>query len=359
MATKRGLCPYCKINNIQHSIFLVNPEASSVYCGTNMHQISPQEAIKNYERYMQGLIKKADDTLNVVCNPALAYQEYADVIEIDNSYVRPYLGRLLCLVYMSKVRKNHLHEAKLLLEVGTEETFTKVSDFPVIFNALRNIVKVTEEYLGALKKKLTFRQYFYDTDCLALYFTHIVEAEEFENAVFDAVNSLKKKDNSEKYSSFLNYMDEKISEKEKILKDTEFVLVNGKTYKFDKCNTFKGVSTLTEVKKKKLVDTKTSLYRMATLDIENKNLRYINDIIFKDYTKTITAKKHATAWFIVFYVLSLASGISIYFAKANFTAFVICILVTAIFFVLGVIFMSLVIYWSVLINKKRRKLEIY
>ncbi|MCR4912062.1 MAG: hypothetical protein K5925_06090 [Bacilli bacterium] len=357
MATKRGLCPYCKINNIQHSIFLVNPEASSVFCGTNMHQINPIVAIRNYEHYMEKMIAKADNTLNVVCNPYLAYQEYADVIEIDDSYIEPYLGRLLCLVYMSKVRSSHLIDAKLLLEVGIEKNFTKISDAQLVFSFLRRIVKVTEEYLTAVRKRLTFRQFFYDTDCLKLYLTHVAEAKEFENVIYDATNVIKKKYENEKINTFLNYLAEKISEKEMYLGDYEFITVAGITYKYDKTNLDYSV----EIKncKKKTIDAKTSRYRMASLSPEAKNMRFIKDEVFKDYTSMIRAKKAAVVWFILFYIAFAACGACAYFFKDNFHLFIIFVAASGLLFVLGTVFLSLNISWSSQINKKKRKLEVY
>lgn len=358
MATKRGICPYCKNTNITHSFFLVNPEATTVFCGTNMHQINPVDAINAYEACINKLIEKADNTLNVVCNPYLAYQEYADVIEIDDSYVRPYLGRILCLVYMSKVRKSHLLDAKTLLEVGLEKKLNNIEDAPVVFSHLRKIVHVVEEYLNAVKRKLTFRVYYYDVDCLTIYLTHVAEAKELENAVFEAVNDLKKKYDNSKIDTFLNYMDEKIAEKERILNDYSYVTVDGKTYKFDKCDAdFRAI--VKQDTKKGTIDTKTSRYRMATLKEGNKDLRYIRDEIFKDYTKTIKAKRRSTFWFIFFYIVALIFGASIYILKGEFYPFILAIVVTSILLILGTVFMALAISFSAQISQKKRKLEVY
>lgn len=358
MATKKGICPYCKNNNIAHSVFLVNPEASSCFCGTNMHQINPQEAIDAYESYINKMIKKADDTLNVVCNPSLAYQEYADVIEIDDEYIRPYLGRILCLVYMSKVRKSHLIDAKTLLEVGLQKNFGKVDDSPVVFSHLRKITHVIEEYLNAVKRRLTFRIYFYDVDCLKLFLTHVAEARELENSIFDAVTTIKKKYQNEKVDTFLNYMDEKIAEKERILSDYSFLTVEGKSYKFDKCDVeFK--ASVKEETKKGVVDTKTSRYRMASLNPEDKNLRFIKDEVFKDYTKIIKAKKRSTFFFIFFYVATITFGVSIYIIRDYFFSFIAAIVATGLLFILGTIFLIIAISFGAQISQKKRKLEVY
>ena len=353
MATKRGMCPYCKSRHY----FLVNPEATVCFCG-NYHQMEPELAINTYENYVNNAVAKADDTLEVVCNPILAYKEYADVIEFDDSITKAYLGRILCLVYMSKVRKAHIDDARILLNTGTDKYFKKPSDAPLIISYLRKTVRVVEDYLTAVNKRLTFRDYFYGLDCLTLYLTHVQEVIDFENEVLETALFVKKKYESEKIDALLNFLDEKISSKERILKDYSHILVTGDYYKFNKIEHDKTASVVQVPKKH--IDTKTSRYRMASLDIaENKTKRYIKDEVFKDYTDTIRARKFSFFWFGLFYTLAAASGICIYAFKDDFTLTIVSILGLSVFFILGTIFLILNLFWGSLINKKKRKLEIY
>ena len=357
MATKRGICPYCKNEYIHNSIFLVNPEAVNCFCGSNMHQITPKEAIDAYNNYILKAIEKADRLLEVTCDPVGAYAAYGEIIDIDDTVLHAYLGRVLCLLYMSKTRKSYLAEARVLLEKDSDTNgITHLVNSPMVFSFFRKIVTVIEEYIQAVKKVLTFRKYFYDTDCLALYFTHIHDALILEESIYDFSTEIQDKDNgAHDYDAFIKVLEEKIKEKERILFEYDFVTTDGLTYKYVK-PTVNNHSSEIVLLTNPMVDTKTSRYRMATLSPNDKNRRYITDEIFKDYTKVIKARKGCIAWSIVFYFLSLASGICVYLFKDVFLYFILAIVGTAIFFILGTIFLILIITWGYQISEKRRKM---
>ena len=356
MATRRGICPYCKNEYIHNSIFLVNPEASTCLCGSSIHQINPKEAIDAYLKYIQDSIKKADDLLEVTCDPYGAYDAYADIIDVDDTIVHAYLGRILCLIYMSKTRKSYLDEAKILLETDSEKAvFTYLVNAPVVIEFLRRIVRVIEEYLIAIKKVLTFKKYFYDEDCLKLYFKHVFDALNLDNEILSLSNEIRNKDlENHDYDAFIAYLEEKIRDKDRILNDYDFITIDGKTYKFYKMKDDHSAEIV--VLSKAIIDTKTSRYRMATLDPNNKKLRYIKDEIFRDYTKIIRNRKVAIVLGIISLVLAAIAGAGIYFFNDTFMYFIIAIAATAVFFILALISFVLVLTWGTEIHRKRRKM---
>ena len=356
MATKRGICPYCKNENIHNSIFLVNPEAVNCFCGSNMHQITPKEAIDAYNKFLKDSIENADNLLEITCDPQRAYEAYADVIDIDDTLVHAYLGRILCLIYLSKTRKSYIDEATMLLETDFEKPmFTYLSNAPIIFAYFRKIVRVVEEYMLALKKALTFKKYFYDTDCLNLYFKHLVSSLNLNKVILENSYEIQKKDpDNHDYDAFIKFLEDKIREKEKYLNDYEFITTEGMTYKFYKIDTFGNAETV--ILSKPQVDTKCTHYRMATLDKENKNLRYIRDDIFKDYTKIIRARKIAIIFMIIAYTIAAIAGLCIYLLQSQFTFFILSIVLAAVLFVVGTTLLVLTLSWSGEINRKRRKM---
>ena len=351
MATKRGMCPFCK----NHNYFLVNPEAMSCFCGTNMHQISPVEAINTYNNYVDGLISKANNTLEVVGNSELAYQEFADVIELDNSITYPYLGRILCLIYMSKVRKSHVNDARVLLETTAEEYFRKASEYPMIIHFLKKIVKVTEEYLDGVHRKLSLKGYFYDVQCLKLYLSHINEVMVFENSILEIVTGIKKKFVNEKVDFLLNFLDELITAKEMFLNDEEHVLVVGEHYKVSEVKD-NGEFEVVKVEEKR-TDTKLVRYRLATLDSNNKKARYIRDVVFKDYTAMIRSRKVIGVWFILFYVFAVVCAVSAYILKDTPVVFYSSTAAGIASFITATILMILFASWGAKIKKKKDRLE--
>ena len=350
MATKRGMCPYCK----NHNYFLVNPEAMSCFCGTNMHQISPIEAINKYNSYIDDLIAKANNTLEIVGNSELAYQEFADVIELDDSVTYPYLGRILCLIYMSKVRKSHINDARVLLETTAEEYFHKTSEFPMIIHFLKKIVKVTEEYLDGVHKKLSLKTYFYDSKCLNLYMTHVNEVKLFENSILEIVTSIKKKFVNEKVDFLLNFLDELITSKEAFLND-EHISVIGEHYNVSEIKP-NGEVEIAKVEDKH-TDTKLVRYRLATLDSGNKKARYIRDVVFKDYTTIIRSRKVVCVWSILFYLFTALCGVSGYLFADNPLVLYTSIGAGSLSFIAATILMVLFVSWGTKIKKKKDRLE--
>ena len=351
MATKRGMCPYCK----NHNYFLVNPEAMSCFCGTNMHQISPIEAINKYNSYVDELIAKANNTLEIVGNSELAYQEFADVIELDDSITYPYLGRILCLIYMSKVRKSHVNDARVLLETTAEEYFRKTSEFPMIIHFLKKIVKVTEEYLDGVHRKLSLKTYFYDLKCLKLYMTHVNAVKEFENSILEIVTAIKKKFVNEKVDFLLNFLDELITSKEFFLNDEEHILVSGEHYKVSEIKP-NGEVEIVKIEDKH-TDTKLTRYRLATLDSSNKKARYIRDVVFKDYTAIIRSRKVVLVWFILFYIFTAVCGVSSYLFIDNPLVLYTSIGAGGLSFIAATVLMILFVSWGAKIKKKKDRLE--
>ena len=353
MATKRGMCPYCK----NHNYFLVNPEANSCFCGTNMHQLSPNEAINKYNSYIDGLINKANNTLERIGNADLAYQEFADVIELDDSVTYAYLGRILCLIYMSTVRKTHITDARLLLDTNAEEYFRKASEYQMIVATIKKIVKVLEEYIDIVYKKLTLKKFFYDEKCLAIYLTRINEAKEFENEALEVLTSIKKKYANEKVDLLLNFLDELITHKEGLLKDCEHILVSGDHYVVKEIKN-NGDVVVKAVENKKTDTSKLSRYRLSTLDSGNKKARYIKDEVFKDYTFIMRARRVVMPWFFICYTLAIFCGVSAYIFKEKPIVFYTATGTGGLLFVIATVFLILFASWGIQIKKKNERLDI-
>ena len=95
MATKNGVCPYCQFNRLENRIFPVNPDAVTVFCPSCMRELDPKKAIDGYNAIITQMVDKADNTLFVACDPVVAYQEYADVLEFESDNSKALLGRIL------------------------------------------------------------------------------------------------------------------------------------------------------------------------------------------------------------------------------------------------------------------------
>ena len=348
MATKKGLCPYCQPHRVERHVFPVNPEASTCFCPLCMKEIEPKVAIDGYNELISKLLLKADNTLFVTCDPVLAYSEYASVLELEPKEAHALLGRILCLIYMGKVRKSYLAEAITLLE-NTSYQGCDIDEF-VFF--LKKINFALDEYESAINKKLTFKTYYYDLDCLKLYWNHLSETIKMKENILSICKEIRKEHKGAQVEVMINMLEHNIDEKKKILHLNTYVS-SGKCYKFVKYAYGKAV--VEEVKKE--VETHLSRYRLSTLDENEKHKKYISDEVFKDYTKTVSATKVALAFSIICYLLMGGCvGTAVIF-KDNLIFFYSFVGGAALLFIIATILLILFISWKMLLKKRKLRID--
>lgn len=347
MGTKNALCPYCQPYRSDMRVFPVSAEASVAYCPFCMKEISPKKAIDLYNSVINNMLEKADNTLFVACDPALAYQQYADVLEIEKYNSRALLGRILCLIYTSKVRNSYLVEAKTLLENISHKGIDEVNNY-VVF--LKKISFALDEYNAALLKKLSnHRNFFYDEECLKLYLKHLLEILKFKKDILDNLKEIREDYLSQRNDKLLNLVNHDIEAKEGLLRTVHF-LVNGKGYKVTKI-----------VGEKIYVDTTGDFTDVRTNRrqyslTQEKGKRVIKDLAFEDFTPIIRAK-NASIFIIIFSLLAAGGcGACIYFFKDTPLYFYLSIAGAGFFGLLAITFIALHFMWKSFL--KKRKLRI-
>lgn len=348
MATKRGLCPYCTEHRVDRRIFPVNPEASTCFCPLCMKEVEPKIAIDGYRELIDKMLLKADNSLFVTCDPTLAYAEYAEVIELEPKEAHALLGRILCLIYMGKVRKSYLPEALALLE-NTSFEGCDIDEF-VFF--LKKINFALDEYESSICKKLTFKSYFYDVDCLKLYWIHLHETIKMKELILSIVKDIKKDYKSQQVDMMINLLAHNIDEKSKVL-HLDTYIASGKSYRFMKV--LYGKAVIEEGNKR--VETHLLRYRLSTLDENEKHKRYIKDEVFKDYTKTVHATKITLALAIFFYLLMAGGVVTTVIFRSNTMLFFIFLGVSIFCFVLGTVLLSLHIAWKTILKKRKLRID--
>ena len=294
MATKKGLCPHCSPKRVERRIFPVNPGASTCFCPHCMKEIEPKVAIDGYRALINKMLLKADNSLFVTCDPVLAYSEYAEVIELEAKEAHALLGRILCLVYMGKVRKSYLSEALTLLE-NTSYEGCDIDEFAFF---LKKIDFALDEYESVVVKRLTFRDYFYDVECLKLYWVHLAEIIKIKECIISISKEMKKEHDSPQIEAMINLVESSIDHFKKIIHRDTFT-ADGKCYSFTKL--MYGKAIISETDKK--VNTKLYRYRLSTLDENEKGKKYIKDEVFKDYTHIVHMEKAFFSIAIMFYLI--------------------------------------------------------
>ena len=348
MASKKGLCPYCHTLRVDRRIFLVNPEASTCFCPTCMREMEPKLAISGYKKYIEEQLSVADKTLFVTCDPVLAYQQYADVIELEPREAHALLGRILCLIYMGRVRKSYLKEALTLLEATSYEGCS-INDFAFF---LKKINFALDEYEAALQKKLTFRGFYYDADCLKLYYAHYSDIILLKELLLEIVENIKKKYTSQQNEVLLNLLKHNLDEKRRILKQ-EVYTADGVSYKFSKITN--GVVELTKTNHD--VENRFSSHHLATLDDSNKKQKHIKDEIFKDYTRIAKSKKASLVFFIMFLIVAAGFGAAAYFFKDDQWFFYSFIGAGSLSFIISILNLVFFINWKHLLNKRKLRID--
>lgn len=347
MATKKGLCPYCQTARVDRRIFPVNPEASTCFCPLCMKEVEPKVAIDGYRALLDKMLLKADNTLFVTCDPTLAYQEYAEVIELEPKEAHALLGRILCLIYMGKVRKSFLMEACTLLE-NTSFVGCNIEEF-VFF--LKKINFALDEYESAIYKKLTFKKYFYDVDCLKLYWVHLSETIKMKELIFSIIKDIKKEHKIQQAEVMANLLEHNIDEKKRILKLDSYTC-SGECYHFVKL--LSGKAIIEDTKQK--IDTHLNRYRLSTLDENEKHKRYIKEQVFKDYTSMVKASKATLVFAVLFYLIMGGCIATLILFRTNILFFYSFLGGAVLAFIVATILFIIHIVWKVTL--KKRKLRI-
>ncbi len=351
MATKNGLCTHCQFNRIENHVFPVNPEASVAYCPFCMQPLDPKEAIGLYQSIINGMIEKADNTLFVACDPVVAYQEYADVLDIEPNNSKALLGRILCLIYTSRVRQAYLTECDELLDQITHKGQEEVATYTMF---LKKINFALDEYDLALLNKLTHRKYFYDEECIKLYLKRLSDIIKFKKEILANLNQIKKDYVTQNNEILINLVAHSISEKEGQLKTVKYT-VRGLGYKYQKIAGDKvyldGVDEVVNTKVAKK-------YSTFSLDTKRKS-RLIEDRVFKDYTPVIKAKK-ISIYFSIFLLLAAigCGGAAYYFySQTNLLLFFILIGVGAAALIGSIVLLVLHFVWNGILKKRKLRMN--
>lgn len=349
MASKKGVCPYCNTSSrIQNRIFRVNPEATTCFCPSCLREVEPKVAIDLYNSLIDKMIDKANNTLFVACDPVLAYQQYADVLEVEEDEYKALLGRILCLIYTSKVRKEYLSEAIELLE---KIDHRGAGQIPNYIAALKKINFALDEYDNALLHRLTHKEFFYDEECLGTYLTRLTEIIKFKNEIFAKLKSIQKTHSYQDNEMLINLISHDLSQKEAFLTKPHHV-VSGETYRFVKV--YAGKVTIEKINE--VVETKFKHHHMLTLKGNSKGRNAVKDEVFKDYTPIIHMKNIAKYFSVILFIASLALGALAFFFKEHEILFPLFVSCSAALVVVALVLFILYLSWRGILKKRKMRI---
>ena len=266
----KGYCTSCNKDNEGRRIFDVNSDVRFCFCPHCGKKYRPKVAIANYNHVIYKYLRRARYFL---CNAGEfqhAYNLYAYVLDLEPTNKVAKLGRLLSLAFLSTVRRNRFTEVQQLLEIEKDLFHEKEFAHEHYNEFLIHLENCTETYLINVRKALSMKNYFYDVDCIKLYFKHIKDVIELRRLILTELMVIG-------VSSTVSIINEetKLLEKEY---NTACFTVDGQEHSLAHFGKNGEPIIVNGVKQ---IDTKLNRYRMSTLDENNKKkLNVIPERVF-------------------------------------------------------------------------------
>ena len=284
MTIKKGLCPHCgSSKNLKEHIINVNMDNPCFVCPHCGKKFKVFDATNKLDEEYVKYLNKAGYKLHVKADASEAYKEYGVLLNIDNENIDAHFGRMVSLIYCSKMHKSFINEAISLFKIESINLYRKSSDKQAYLKFLTKVNFALSEYVSKIRKALQLKGCFYDVDCLKVYYSHLSECIEMQRLLVDEVEFLSKHYDKKKTCSYSMFLNNDVEEKTKLL-NACYRTVDGNLYSLDTIKN-NGEVVLTDHNNK--IDTKLSKYRMATFDVNNKELRHINETVFKNNTSKI------------------------------------------------------------------------
>lgn len=341
MALDKGYCTNCKNVDDSERVFDLSMNSNVCYCPHCLAKYNPVEANKTYRAVIRQRLKSARKSLIVESNFSKAYFGYAKLLSIDPDNITGRLGRLLTLGCLSTIRKSMFLEVKELLDCEAPIYYSNHSVGPAFYLFSKRMVFVIRYYLHKFKFKTSYRGYFFDADCLSLYFQRVRESLILLETLLIYMNKLLPKNVPGREHAIIKLCNEGVTKLKTILK-SKFAVIDGNIYSLTHfLESGKAlISKVDVIKNKKFFIGKSAV---ATLDMNAKHKIIIRDSIFTRYTNvrrmsviTFWTTVDSAVLFALFLTLFIIyfSSIGIYFLWP-----------LLIFFITLVISFSLLIYY--------------
>ena len=288
MKKLKAYCTYCPSDyGEKERIFEYNKDTTFLVCPNCGKQLNPIEAHHAYLSFIRKSIHKADNYLDFYGKYAKAYQQYAYVISIEGESVEARLGRILSLAYLSTLRKAYFLDCLTLLNSEKESyTYTQQDLLSFLYFA-KNMRFMAKTYSAQIKKRLTTYRYFYDIDCVKLYFQRLYELKELLNGILDELGTLKEEiQNNEVLNKSYTSSTHGITTFSRLLTADANVL-DGSVYNFDGID--KSGHAVLKLKKKYALNHMFNYRHLYLISDNNRHL--IKDSVFQFSNPLLTSLK--------------------------------------------------------------------
>ena len=348
---KKAYCPHCKVENELDRIFEVSPDVEVCYCPNCMREYKPKDVIDNYNYFIANKITKAERLLYRDTKFYEAYCAFADIIEIDPSSCKARFGRILSLIYMSKLKKTNFANATLLLDNEADQYFRKMKEQTSYVKFLSRVNLALDEYTTRLHKILTIRERFYDEECVALYYQHLHEIIETKKVVLEELQKSWAKTSEDRTEKMIKNVEKSTNVLNTIFNGS-VVTASGARYKVSK------VVSPTKILVNKVDEKSNPInhYVRYKLNDNKKRGRILKDKVYPDNIHFTALIKVALPLFIVFYVIAFVSFFVAFFTKEN--AYDLYLYIGAgVSLLIALVWMVLFIVWKAQLSKRHHLID--
>lgn len=354
MAFRKGLCPHCgSTKNIKDHSFMVNMNSDTIFCPKCARKIKPIDAVNKFDTEIHKVLQKSSYQLLVDVDAESAYQVYGMCINLDPENVEGHYGRVVALIYSSKMHKSYIKEVIAIMENDRISLFRKAPDKEGYLKFLLKVNYAVDEYISRIQKGVLIKNCAYDTECLKVLFGRLSEVLELQKLLMEEFEYLSKHYDENKVSTYISFLKSDMDAKLSILK-APIRTVEGRPYNFVKMHK-NGTVDIIECGRK--VDTHLSKYKMATFDVSNMKLRHIKETVFEKMTDKIRLCNACFVFLILFYTLGVVLCTMSFVMENTQLMFMILVSFAALSLLLAIACTTYFILISSYI-KKRKKQEL-
>lgn len=299
MQKAKGYCLKCKNATDAERVFEVPLDRKNCFCPNCLAIHDPAEVVKTYEEVLDHKILLASKKFLKEYDFENAYHAFASVIEIDDEYVPAYLWRIVCLVCLSTIRRSTFNEANdlFLSEVDKFKQFYDLDTFSIFVS---RIINTTSYYLYKFKKRTAHKKYFYEPECVSLYYQRCNEILTLLRSIRDLFASQNEEVSNNKSKQVLKSLDNHIDDLNAIL-ENELATVDGSIYKLAR---FMDGGQAIISKEKNVRASRIPPAAIKTLDVKNKKRIIIEDSLFMKHNKLYRIRIFELIFFPVLFILS-------------------------------------------------------
>jgi len=223
-------CQHCTSKDDSDRVFEINKDFTYCTCPKCGSTFKVKDGIKAYRNRVDNILKQADIKLNSVNDSYKSYDLYADILTFDNRCDLALCGRILSLFKQSTITHLKIRECSYLIRLDKDFLFKKDNQITTYY-FLCSLFSFSFSYFKRIRNNLSYKNYFYDLDCLGLYLKRCGEILSFMGYLFnlfDLITEPKISDNKQFKVIYFHNLNRTVYN---VFKQ-EFIVMDGTKYKF-------------------------------------------------------------------------------------------------------------------------------